>query len=142
MNKKKFEELVWQENLQITSSNNEVYRVELNNFFAKTVYLEYDLKDNTFSTRIRNKELIPRVIIGAIFYFIGSLLVLGLHWFNESKLRKFAVNAKNQLEKEIEVKENSKMTNLDNLEKLANLKEKGIISEEEFLREKSKILGG
>jgi len=53
--------------------------------------------------------------------------------------KKFA-EAKQLIEERIGQGENHKSNNLGNLEKLAELKEKGIITEEEFIEKKKKLL--
>ncbi len=85
-------------------------------------------------------------IIGIFLWLVGWLVPVGIYYFQKKTVREgiqeVFTRVKNEFMNPVEHKPNKQgQSDLDQLEKLATLKEKGAITEDEFQAKKKQLLG-
>jgi TM2 domain-containing membrane protein YozV len=93
-----------------------------------------------------HKFYLGRPVVGLIYIFLGFGVISGILGFIEGLIyltmsdNAFDAKYNNQNQNFVNSPLNSGVSNADELEKLYNLKEKGILTEEEFQAKKSKLI--
>src|SRR5208283_2462645 len=85
-------------------------------------------------------------IIGIFLWLVGWLVPVGIYYFQKKTvqegIQEVFTRVKNEFMSSREQKPNKQsQSDLDQLEKLAALKEKGVITEDEFQAKKKELLG-
>jgi Bacterial PH domain len=106
-------------------------------FFMDKSMFNIKIEEITFE-KITNISYKKSIVYGDIILTTaGGAINIGS--ISKAFVQEWVDNAKKYIDKKVSV--NSSVSSLDELEKLATLKEKGILTEKEFKEQKKKILG-